>query len=162
MEKKGKILLVLTTSGTPDSVIDFAVDRAKKENTAVVALYLLETELSKEAFDAFTDIGFIGDKPSSELSESLMREYRQRGYEELGRVQIKAMEAGVDFEPLMEEGEFVGTVLDCINRCNIGAAVLIKRRERAFLKYFSKSLADEVKKRAGCEVVIFTENSVKG
>ena len=156
--KNKKVLLVLQTSGTPDEAIVHAVGRAKKEGTAIVALYILESELSKEAFDTFTDIGFIGDKPSSELSESLMREYRQRGYKELGRVQIKAMEAGVDFEPVMEEGGFVATVLDAINRWDAGVAVLIKRRERAsFMRYFSKSLVDTVKEKANCEVEIFVE-----
>lgn len=157
---KGKpVLIVLSTSLTPDEAIACAVDRAKKDSTGVVALYLLDTALSKEAFDAFTDIGFIGDKPSSEISESLMREYRQRGYEELGRVQVKAMEAGVGFEPLMEEGEFVAKILDTILKYNIGCAVLLKRRKRALLKYFSLSLADEVKRQAGCEVVVFEENA---
>lgn len=157
MNKK-KILLVLSASGTPDEAITHAAGRAKKEGTALVALYVLESGLSKDAFDTFTDIGFIGDKPSSDISESLMREYRQRGYEELGRVQIKAMEAGVDFEPLMEEGEFISIVLDAIDRWDIGAVVLIKPKEKAsFMKYFSKSIVDTIKERAKCDVEIFVE-----
>ncbi len=151
------VLLVLSTSGTSEEVVDFAVERAKKEGSGLVVLYLLDTELAKEAFDTFTDIGFIGDKPSSELSESLMREYRQRGYEELGAVQIKAMEAGVGYEPLMEEGSFVSKVLDLVERMDVTMAVLVSRRERSLVKYFSRSLAEEVKARAGCEVVIFPE-----
>lgn len=151
------VLLVLSTSGTPDKVIEYAAERAAREKLTLVGLYLLETGLASEAFDRFTDIGFIGDKPSSELSESLMREYRQRGYEELGKVQIKAMEAGVDFEPVMEEGEYVTTVLDMMDNYGAELAVLVKRRERSFVKYFSKSLAEEVKKLATAEVVIFSE-----
>lgn len=151
------VLLVLSTSGTSGEVIDFAVERAKKEGSGLVVLYLLDTELAREAFDTFTDIGFIGDKPSSELSESLMREYRQRGYEELGVVQIKAMEAGVGYEPIMEEGGFVSKVLDLVTRMDVTLVVLVSRRERSLVKYFSRSLAEEVKLRAGCEVVIFPE-----
>src|SRR3990172_3399237 len=152
-----KVLLVLSTTGTPDDVIDFAVSKAAEWKSGIVALYLLEEDLANEAFDRFTDIGFIGDRPSAELSESLMREYRQRGYEELGRVQIKAMEAGVDYEPLMEEGTFVAKALEVIERMDVGLAVVVKGRERAFKKYFAKSLADEVKENAPCEVVVFKE-----
>ncbi len=122
-----------------------------------MVLYLLDTELAREAFDTFTDIGFIGDKPSSELSESLMREYRQRGYEELGVVQIKAMEAGVGYEPIMEEGGFVSKVLDVVTRMDVTLAVLVSRRERSLVKYFSRSLAEEVKDLAGCEVMVMPE-----
>lgn len=151
------VLLVLSTSGTSDEVLDFAVDKAKKDGVGVVALYILEAGLANEVFDTFSDIGFIGDRPSTELSESIMKEYRQRGYEELGRVQIKTMEAGVDFEPVMEQGEFVQKVLEEIRKRDIGVAVLVKRKKRAFMNYFSKSLADEVKEKAPCEVVVFSE-----
>lgn len=151
------VLLVLSTSGTEQSWIDIAVQRAVKDGLGLVALYILDKELADEAFDAFTDIGFIGDKPSSELSESLMREYRQRGYEELGVVQIKAMEEGVAFEPLMEEGSFVSKVLEVIERMDVSVAVVVSRRERSLLKYFSRSFAQEVKDLAGCEVVILAE-----
>ncbi len=151
------VLLVLSTSGTEQSWIDMAVHRAVKDGIGIVALYILDKDLADEAFDAFTDIGFIGDKPSSELSESLMREYRQRGYEELGVVQVKAMEEGVAFEPLMEEGSFVSKVLEVIERMNVSVAVVVSRRERSLLKYFSRSLAQEVKDLAGCEVVVLPE-----
>ncbi len=151
------VLLVLSTSGTEQSWIDIAVQRAVKDGLGLVALYILDKELADEAFDAFTDIGFIGDKPSSELSESLMREYRQRGYEELGLVQIKAMEEGVAFEPLMEEGSFVSKVLEVIERMDVSVAVVVSRRERSLLKYFSRSLAQEVKDLAGCEVMVLPE-----
>ncbi len=151
------VLLVLSTSGTAESCIDLAVDRAEKDGLGLVVLYIIDHDLADEAFDVFTDIGFIGDKPSSELSESLMREYRQRGYEEFGVVQIKAMEAGVPFEPLMEEGSFVSKVLEVIERMDVSVAVVLSRRERSLIKYFSRSLAEEVKSRAGCEVIVLAE-----
>lgn len=171
MNGKDRILIVLTASGAPDEAIDAAVLRAKKDGAGVLALYLLSSEASKEAFDAFTDIGFIGDRPSTELSESLTRECRQRGYEALGRVQIKAMEAGVDYEPLMEEGEpamdaaikdaacqdTVAKILDIIIQYNVKCAVLVKRRVGRLRGFFTRSLADEVKEKAGCEVVIFVD-----
>ncbi len=152
-----KVLLVLSTSGTSEEAVNYAVARAKKEGAGIIALYLLEAGLAKEVFETFSDIGFIGDKPSTQLSESVMKEYRQRGYEELGKVQIRAMEEGVDFEPLMEEGDFVKKVLGLIEKTHAVAAVLVKRKERPFLKYFSRSLVDEVKQNAPCEVVLFTE-----
>ncbi|OGP23958.1 MAG: hypothetical protein A2X99_08225 [Deltaproteobacteria bacterium GWB2_55_19] len=152
-----KVLIVLSTSGTSEEAIDYAVKRAKKDGAGLVALYLLEMGLASEIFDKFSDIGFIGDKPSTQLSESIMKEYRQRGYEELGKVQIRAMEEGVDFEPLMEQGDFMQRVLSLIKTMDVSTAVLVKRRKRSFVKYFSRSMADEVKEKALCEVVLFEE-----
>lgn len=154
---KKNVLLVLSTSATSDAAVGFAVERARKDGACLVALYIIESGLANEVFDTFSDIGFIGDRPSTELSEAIMKEYRQRGYEELGRVQIKAMEAGVDFDPVMEQGEFVDRVLQMIKRKDAHVAVLVKRKKRALLKYFSRSLADDVAASAPCEVVLFAE-----
>jgi len=139
---------------TSERAIDYAVGRAAKEGRRIVAFFLLESELAEEASERFSDIGFTGDRPTASLSESLMREYRQRGYEALGRVQIRAMEEGVDFEPLMGEGPYVATILDTIESHDIGLVVVQKRKEKSFLSYFRKGLDRELREAAPCEVVI--------
>ncbi|MEE8574952.1 MAG: universal stress protein [Thermodesulfobacteriota bacterium] len=152
-----KILLVLSTSRTPEEAMDFAVSKAKEEGAVLYALYLVETALASEVFDRFSDIGFIGDKPSTELSEAVMKEYRQRGYEEVGRVQVKAMEAAVTFEPLTEQGDYVGKTLELAEDLDIDLIVAIRRKHSIITRYFSRSPADELKKGAPCEVEIFDE-----
>ncbi len=151
------ILLVLSATGASDKIIEYAVGIARKDRARLVALYLLETGLAEEVFESFSDIGFMGDRPSTQLSESIMKEYRQRGYEELGRVQIKAMEEGVDFDSFMEQGDFVAKVLEIIRRLDVKVAILVKREKKSFFKYFTRSLPDEVKEKAPCEVIIFAE-----
>ncbi len=149
-----KILLVLSTHSQSDRAIDYAVKRASEEECGLLAFFLLESELAEEASERFSDIGFTGDRPTASLSESLMREYRQRGYEALGMVQIKAMEEGVDFEPLMGEGPYVATILGVIEEHNIGLAVIQGRKEKSLFNYFRKGLSTELKEAASCEVVI--------
>lgn len=151
------ILLILSTSRTSQDAIEYAVDLAKKEKAKLVVLYIIETELTNEVFDKFTDIGFIGDKPSTELTEAIMREYRQRGYEEMGKVQIRAMEENVDFDAVTTQGDFVEKAIETIERYKIDAAVAIKRKRSAFWKYFSKSKVDELAEKAPCKVEVFEE-----
>jgi nucleotide-binding universal stress UspA family protein len=157
MGKVKNILLVLSTSRTSEKALDFAVETAKREKASLVALYLLETELANEVFDRFSDIGFIGDRPSMQLSEAITKEYRQRGYEELGRVQIKAMEEGVPFEPLMEQGDYVEKILEVIRDRDIDMAVAVRRKPSTLLKYFSRSVADELAEKAPCKIHVFEE-----
>ena len=152
-----KTLLILSTSRTSERAVDFAVSQAKEKGETLVALYILEEELTNEVFDRFTDIGFIGDKPSSELVESIMKEYRQRGYEEIGKVQVKAMEAGVDFDAVTVEGNFVDETLKAIDDHGASMAVVVKRKKSIFMKYFSRSFADEISERASVEVAVFDE-----
>jgi len=152
-----KVLFVFPAFAVSDSAIETAVLLAKKHGSALAAVYLLESGAATDAFDKLSDIGFIGDRPSAQVSESLMKQQRQSGYEELGRVQIKAMEEGVDFEPLMEEGDPVSTVLSLIESLGAEAVVLVKKKQKAIFKYFSRSVADEVKEKAPCEVVLVQE-----
>lgn len=151
------ILLILSTSRTSQKAIEHAVGLAKKENAKLVVLYIIETELTNELFDKFTDIGFIGDKPSTQLTEAIMKEYRQRGYEEMGKVQIRAMEENVDFDAITTQGDFVEKSLEVIERYKIETAIAIKRKRSVFLKYFSKSMVDELVANAPCKVEVFEE-----
>lgn len=153
------VLLVLSTSRTSKKAMDAAVDKVDAAGGGkLVALFIVETKLANEVFDTFSDIGFIGDKPSKELSEAIMKEYSQRGYEELGRVQVAAMEKAVSFEPLMERGDYVSTVLSAVRDHDIEAAVVVRRKISGLRKYFSKPLEDEIADSAPCKVEFFDED----
>lgn len=152
-----KILLVLSYPGFSGKAIDEAVRTAKKEKAALAALYLLEPGAAESVFDKFSDIGFMGDRPAEDLSKLVMKESRQRGYEALGKVQIKAMEEGVVFEPLVEEDATVEKVLSVIDKTDPAVVLVLKKKQRAFFKYFTRSLADELAERASCEVTVITE-----
>jgi nucleotide-binding universal stress UspA family protein len=153
-----KIMLVLSTSRTPEKAMDFAVDKAKEEGATLYVLYVVEAELTKELFDRFSDVGFIGDKPSMELSEAIMKEYRQRGYEEMGRVQVKAMEKAVTFEPMTEHGDYLKKALELIEELDVDLVVAVRRKHSIIKRYFSRSPVDELKQASPCEVIIFDED----
>ncbi len=149
------ILLVLSTTRTPERAIDFAVQAAKEQGARLVALYVVEKELANAVFDRFSDIGFIGDKPSTHLTEAVMKEYRQRAYEELGLVQIKAMEAAVAYEPVTREGEYLSQVLDVISSYEVDSAILVRKKLSVITKYFLRPPSEVLRERAPCEIKVF-------
>ena len=149
------ILLVLSTTRTPDIAIDFAVARAKEEGAKLVALYVVESALANEVFDRFSDVGFMGDKPSMHLTEAVMKEYRQRAYEELGRVQILAMESAVDYEPITREGEYLSEVMNVISEYGVDQVTVVRKKRSVISKYFLRPPSDMLVERAPCEVKIF-------
>ncbi|MEE9591574.1 MAG: universal stress protein [Thermodesulfobacteriota bacterium] len=149
------IILILSVSGTSDEALEFAIKKAKEEGAKLTALYVLDTGLTDEVFDRFTDIGFIGDKPSTQLTEAIIKEYRQRGYEELGKVQIRVMEEGLEFNPMMVHGNFLECVLNAIKKQEADMVIAVRRRRSAFKRYFSQSVVDDLKEKAPCEVVMF-------
>jgi nucleotide-binding universal stress UspA family protein len=158
IKAKGNILLVLSSTGVPDEAIAHAVREAREKGSTLVALYVIRVSQASTASETFTDTGFVGDKPSEALSEAIMKDYRQRGYEELGRVQIRAMEEGVLFEPMLETGDHIENVLRVIRSMDIGAVVVVRKKKRPLFRYFTKSIADEIKERTGLPVREFIES----
>jgi nucleotide-binding universal stress UspA family protein len=151
------IVLLLSVARMSEKALEFAVERAKEWSAELTVLYIIDTSLADEVFDRFTDIGFMGDKPSTQLTEAIMKEFRQRGYEDLGRVQVRAMEEGVGYNPMTVQGDFFRCAMEVIGQQKADMVVAVKRRESALARYFYKSPVDEIKKSASCEVVIFEE-----
>jgi len=152
------VLLVISKKGVSEKALSRAVLAAKKDKSTLYAFCGLGSGAADDASDKFTDIGFIGDKPSAQVSEAIMKDYRQRGYEELGKVQIKCMEEGVAFEPLMEqEGDFVESILSLVEGHSIALVVITGEKRSHLRRYLSKSPEDELKEKAACEVEVFTE-----
>ena len=152
-----KILLILSTTRTSTKAVEYAVSLAKKENARLIALFIMETEVVGEIFETFSDIGFIGDKPSTKLTEAMMREFRQRGYAELKKVEDMAEEEGLHFEPIIEEGDFLEKTLWVIDKYGVDIAVAIKKRRSAIASYFVRSQVLKLKERTTCPVEIFEE-----
>ena len=149
------ILLVLSTTMTPERAIDFAVESAKEHGARLIALYVVEKELADAVFDRFSDIGFRGDKPSMHLTEAVMKEYRQRAYEELGLVQVKAMESAVDYEPVTRQGEYLAQVLDVITEYEVDCVIVVRKKLSVITRYFHRSPSEVLRESAPCEVKIF-------
>lgn len=152
-----RLLLILSTTRTSPGVVDYAIDLALKEKADLMTLFILERDVANEVFETFSDIGFIGDKPSSRLTEAVMREFRQRGYQELKRVEDRAKERGVKNESIIEEGDFIETALWVIDRYKVDMAIAIRKRRSAIASYFVKSQVLRLKERAPCPVEIFEE-----
>ncbi len=152
-----KILLILSTTRTSVRAIEYAVELAKKNDAELLTLFILETEVAGEVFETFSDIGFIGDKPGTKLIEAMMREFRQRAYQELKSVEDYAKGRGVDNESIIEKGDFIERSLWVIDKYKVDTAVAIKKKRSAIASYFVKSRVLSLKDQAPCEVEVFEE-----
>lgn len=152
-----KVLLILSNARTSLKAVEYAIDLAKKKESILIALFIIETEVVNEVFETFSDIGFIGDKPSTKLTQAMMREFRQRGYEELQLVEDLAKEQNVTVDPIIEEGDFLDKALWVIDKYDIGSAVAIKKKRSAIASYFIKSKVLKLEELATCTMEIFEE-----
>ncbi len=155
------VLLILSTTRTSPGAVDYAIDLAKREGRELIVLFIIETDVVNEVFETFSDIGFIGDKPSSRLTEAMMREFRQRGYAELKEVEKRARKKGIKTHSIIEEGDFIKKALWVMEKYHVHRAVAIKKRRSAIASYFVKSQVLKLKELAPCQVEIFEEEKEK-
>ena len=73
------ILLTLSTTRQSPKTIDYALKKAQKEKASLIILFIVDPDLPHLVLDKMLDVGFMGDKPSMKLYQSILKEYRERG-----------------------------------------------------------------------------------
>ena len=152
-----RIMLVLSTMRQSPKEIEYALQTAKKENAELLALFVIDSNVPSSVFQRLHEMDLIGEKPSEQLSEALMREYRQRGYEKLNEVEKKAKENNIHCTAYIEEGEFADEVLKMIKKLGVSLVILTRSHRSNISRFIFGSAVDELIKQSPCEVKIVDE-----
>lgn len=151
------ILLVLTTTCQVDRAIEMAVDKAKNEKANLTALFIVDSSMSESIVSKLSDFGFLGDRPSSELTHAILKEYRDQGNKKLDEIKWLAECLGIPCQAFVEEGDYTELCIRKIARFNIDHAILTRCRKSVIAAYLSGSAMDKLVARAGCKVEIVEE-----
>lgn len=156
-----RIMLVLSTMRQSPKAIEYALQTAKKENAELVSLFVIDTNIPGSVFQRLHEMDLIGEKPSEELSEALMKEYRQRGYEKLEEVEKKAKKSNIHCATYIEEGEFADEVLKMIKKLSVSLVILTRSHRSNISRFIFGSAVNDLIKQAPCEVKIVDEDKIK-
>lgn len=152
-----KYLLALSTTEYSKEAIDYAIDLARNKEAELKAMFILDSSVPGTVFENLTDIGFIGDKPSTELKEAISKEYEERAKEVLREIKEQAKKSGVPCETLLEEGDFTEKCLEAIARFSADMIILNRSRRSYFSRLFFGSAVDSLLRQAPCEIKIYEE-----
>ncbi len=151
------ILLVLSTTRQSPKTIDLAIEKVKKEGSSLTALFVLDSEMPGSILEKLTDSGFTGEKPSQELHDSILTEYRERGRKKLEEIEDLANRMEVPFTAVIREGDFTSECLAEI-KDRRSDVVFITRKKRASLsRFIFGSPIEQIKDAAECEMIIVEE-----
>lgn len=106
-----RILLAASLSRQSPDATNTAIEEARRSKGSLIAAFILEIGVLKDAFEKLGDAGIVGEKPGRQLEAAMLKEYRQKGYQLLDDVEKQARQAHLDCKVLIEPGEFVETVL---------------------------------------------------
>jgi len=150
-----KFLLVLSTTEQSNEAINYALNIAKNKGADLFVLFILDSIVPATIFEKLTDMGFIGDRPSSELEEAISNEYVEQAAQLLSDIEAKAAAAGVSCKTFIEQGDFSEKCLEAVARFAADMIILIRTRKSALSRLLIGSKVDKLLRKVPCEIKIF-------
>jgi nucleotide-binding universal stress UspA family protein len=121
----------------------------------------VDTKISDAISGRIVDIGFLGDKVSTQLKNAILRDYETRGRRELQDVKRRAEGLKIDCETVVGKGNFVEESLRIAREKQV-EDIVVSRAERSNLsrKLFG-SAVNELLDRAACPVMVVDDSGAE-
>jgi nucleotide-binding universal stress UspA family protein len=153
-----KNVLLVTVLGieTPNAIA-YAVQRARDSGGELIALAVLDPDLGQRVATTLANVGFLGEKVSDNVVDTVAREQHTHAEELLRKVREQASNQGVECRILIEEGdpgEVCGRVIDAHD---VAVAVLVAEKRSWLTRFLSRSAAVNLPALAGCEVRVMDD-----
>ena len=157
----GKVMLILSPTRHNPKSVDLAFSLVRKSGRSLLAVFIVDTKVSEAISGRIVDIGFLGDKVSTQLKNAILRDYETRGRRELQDVQKRAGELGIDCEIMVRKGDFVEESLRIAVEEQV-EDIVVSRAERSNLsrKLFG-SAVNQLLERATCPVMVVGDSNVE-
>jgi nucleotide-binding universal stress UspA family protein len=155
------LMLVLSPTRHNPKSVDLAISLVESTKRPLLAVFIIDTKVADAISGRIVDIGFLGDKVSTQLEDAILREYEERGKRELEEVKQKALALGLECELLIRRGDFVEECLKIARERQV-EDMIVSRAERSSLsrKLFG-SVVDELLEQAPCPVMVVSDSSVE-
>ena len=151
------ILLVLSTTRQSPATVNHALRRAAETHETLHVVFILDSDIPNSIFDRLTDMGFMGERPSQQLSNSILSEYRERGGAKIAEVEEAAHTHGVEVTSALLEGDFLVTCIDQITRLSVAEVVLTRRRRGNLSRFLFGSAVADLTRRTPCPITVIDE-----
>ncbi len=151
------VLLVTSPVADAPNAIAYALRRAKEIGGGLLALALLDPELSQRVATTLANEAFVGEKVSDGVVEALVREQRENAEALLNQIAEQAKKEGVPFTSLIEVGDPSEVCSRIIGAHSVQAAVLVAEKRSWLTRFLSRATAVKLPALAGCEVKVMDD-----
>ena len=152
------VLLVTPAGKEPQRAIAAAIEIAKQRGGILVVLAVLDPSVPAYAASTLTDLAFMGEEVTDQVSDTIAREYRTCASTLLHAIAERAKKDGVAVTPIIEQGDTGEICRRVIGTHHIGIAVLVAEKRSWLTRFLSRSAAVQVPALSGCEVRVMEED----
>ncbi|MFQ5664988.1 MAG: universal stress protein [Candidatus Binatia bacterium] len=148
------VLLVTSPGRDVSKAITYALQRAREIDGSLVALAVLDPERPRRIARTLTNVGFVGEKVSDSVVDTVAREQQAQADTLLKEIAARARDAGITCTSLIEEGDPSEVCSRIIQTHNVRAAVLVAEKRSWLTRFLSRAAAVKLPAFAGCEVKV--------
>ena len=100
----GDVMLVLSPTRYNPRSVDLALSLAQTSKRPLLAVFVIDTRVADAISERIVNVGFLGDKVSSQLQTAILKEYEDRGRRDSEDVENRAGKMGIECEILIRRG----------------------------------------------------------
>jgi nucleotide-binding universal stress UspA family protein len=152
------VLLMIPPNSESKSAVQEAIAAAKQRGGRLLVVVALDPDVLDGVCATLSNVGFMGEKVSDQVQETLLREYRTRAEEMAHEIARQAEAAGVSADSKFEEGDPSEICRRLIPSHEITLAVLVAEK-RSWLARLLARNSLQVPTLAGCEVRVIEEDA---
>lgn len=157
----GCLMLILSPTRHNPKAVDLAISLVKDSGRRLLAVFVLDTKVTDVISDRIVDVGFLGDKVSSQLQAAILREYEDRGRRELEEVKQRAEQEGIQCKTLIGKGGFVEQCLRIAREEKVEDMVVSRAERSNISRKIFGSAVNELLEKAPCPVMVVSDSTVE-
>jgi len=148
------VLALSTTEQAPEAIAS-AIDFSLAKGAKLHAVFVLDATVPRAIFDKLTDIGFIGEKPGTELESAVAAESRRQAEATLAEVKRAAEAKGIDCGTEIVEGDFIDKSLEAAAKYAADTLIIVRTRRSFLSRLLAGTGIDNLVRQAPCEIKVF-------
>ena len=157
----GYLMLILSPTRHLPKSVDLAISMVKDSKRPLLAVFVLDTKVTDVISNRIVDVGFLGDKVSSQLKAAILKDYEDRGKRELEEVKKRAEDAGIRCETLIRTGDFVEQCLRIAREKKVEDMVVSRAERSNISRKLFGSAVNELLDRSPCPVMVVSDSAVE-
>ena len=157
----GYLMLILSPTRHLPKSVDLAISLVKDSKRPLLAVFVLDTKVADVISNRIVDVGFLGDKVSSQLKAAILKDYEDRGRRELEEVKQRAEDLGLQCETLIRKGDFVEQCLRIAKDKKVEDMVVSRAERSNISRKLFGSAVNELLERAPCPVMVVGDSAVE-
>ncbi len=151
------VLLVTSPMTDAPNAVGYALGRAREMGGGLIGLAILDPEQAKQVAATLTTTGFLGEKVSDSVIETLQREQRAQAEMLLERIGGQAAQAGISYTPLIEEGDPSEVCGRIVRVHQVESVVLVAEKRSWLSRFLSRAPGLRTPALGACEVKIMDD-----